>query len=238
MLIHQKPFYNTENVLRCQINLKAENDMKNDINTDVIIIKKKALGMTSKQLSELSKVPIGTINKILRGETKSPQINTLSALCKVLGCDINDVLTDDGGHTDVPESVEMLRDNLSVGYLPSDNGSSKHSRRMLTLFYANPYSGAIQKSDMLAHNAPTNCDFAVQMCDSSMEPLIRNGSICYIKKTKNIIVGNIGVFKIDGKLYVRKVEKDCISALNKNYPSFLITEYEKFEGLVVDFVEC
>ena len=57
------------------------------------------------------------------------------------------------------------------------------------------------------------------------------------EKNKNIIVGNIGVFKIGGKLYVRKVEKERISALNKNYPPFLLDDYEKFEGLVVDFVE-
>ena len=211
--------------------------MKNDINTDVIIIKKKARKMTSKQLSELSNVPLGTINKILRGETKSPQISTLSKICKVLGCSVNEVLTDNPEPADVTENIEMLRDSLPGGYSAPKKNGSKTSRRMLTLFYADSYSDAVQKSDMLAHNAPTNCDFAVQVCDDSMEPLIRNGSICYVKRTKNIIVGNIGVFKIGGKLYVRKVEKERISALNKNYPPFLLDDYEKFEGLVVDFVE-
>ena len=79
--------------------------------------------------------------------------------------------------------------------------------------------------------------FAVRLCDASMEPLIRNGSICYVKKTKNILVGNIGVFEIGGKLYVRKVEKENITAVNKTYPSFSINDYEKFEGIVVDFTE-
>ena len=138
----------------------------------------------------------------------------------------------------VREKVDIvLRDSLPGGYSAPKKNGSKTSRRMLTLFYADSYSDAVQKSDMLAHNAPTNCDFAVQVCDDSMEPLIRNGSICYVKRTKNIIVGNIGVFKIGGKLYVRKVEKERISALNKNYPPFLLDDYEKFEGLVVDFVE-
>lgn len=86
--------------------------MKNDINTDVIAKKKKERKITSKQLSVLSNVPVGTINKILRGETKSPQISTILALCKVLGCSVNEVLTDYTVSEDITENTEMLRDSL------------------------------------------------------------------------------------------------------------------------------
>lgn len=47
-------------------------------------IRKKELGITTEQLSNLSGVPIGTINKILNGETRSPRYDTLSALEKIL----------------------------------------------------------------------------------------------------------------------------------------------------------
>ena len=46
--------------------------------------KKSELGMTTEQLSRLSGVPVGTINKILNGETKSPRYDTLDALNRVL----------------------------------------------------------------------------------------------------------------------------------------------------------
>lgn len=46
--------------------------------------KKQELGLTTEQLSQLSGVPIGTINKILNGETKSPRYDTLEALEEVL----------------------------------------------------------------------------------------------------------------------------------------------------------
>lgn len=46
--------------------------------------RKEELGMTTEALSRLSGVPVGTINKILSGETKSPRYNTLAALEKVL----------------------------------------------------------------------------------------------------------------------------------------------------------
>ena len=46
--------------------------------------RKKKLGLTTEQLSRLSGVPTGTINKILSGETRSPRYDTLRALEKVL----------------------------------------------------------------------------------------------------------------------------------------------------------
>lgn len=46
--------------------------------------RKKELGLTTEQLSRLSGVPVGTINKVLRGETRSPRYDTLRALESVL----------------------------------------------------------------------------------------------------------------------------------------------------------
>ena len=51
--------------------------------------RKKELGITTEQLSRLSGIPIGTINKILNGETKSPRYATLKALNDVLFRDID-----------------------------------------------------------------------------------------------------------------------------------------------------
>lgn len=52
--------------------------------------RKKELGLTTEQLSALSGVPIGTINKILNGETKSPRYDTLLALEHVLSIESDD----------------------------------------------------------------------------------------------------------------------------------------------------
>lgn len=46
--------------------------------------RKQELGLTTEQLSQFSGVPVGTINKILNGETKSPRCDTLNALTRVL----------------------------------------------------------------------------------------------------------------------------------------------------------
>lgn len=56
---------------------------------ETINIIKKQKGMTSKQLSEKSKVPIGTLNKILNGQTKNPAYETIFALAEALECSVD-----------------------------------------------------------------------------------------------------------------------------------------------------
>ena len=52
---------------------------------------KKQKKMTSEELARQSGVPLGTLNKILNGTTKDPKIETLRALCPVLGCTLDDL---------------------------------------------------------------------------------------------------------------------------------------------------
>lgn len=51
---------------------------------DVVRIRKEEMGLTTEALATLSGVPVGTINKILNGETKAPRYDTLTALMNVL----------------------------------------------------------------------------------------------------------------------------------------------------------
>ena len=57
---------------------------------------KKKMGITTEQLSRLSGVPVGTINKILRGETKAPRYDTLQALERVLFADCSSQWKENG----------------------------------------------------------------------------------------------------------------------------------------------
>ena len=51
---------------------------------------KKRIGLTTEELSKLSGVPVGTLNKILSGATKDPKLETLKAVARVLGLTLND----------------------------------------------------------------------------------------------------------------------------------------------------
>ncbi|MCI9897351.1 helix-turn-helix transcriptional regulator [Clostridioides difficile] len=51
---------------------------------------RKKRNLTSEQLSELSNIPKGTLDKILNGTTKDPKFETLKSLARALNCTLND----------------------------------------------------------------------------------------------------------------------------------------------------
>lgn len=53
--------------------------------------KKKELNMTTKELSERSGVPVGTLNKILADQTADPKFETVKAVCKALNISLADL---------------------------------------------------------------------------------------------------------------------------------------------------
>ena len=54
-----------------------------------INILKKTKGITSAELSKNAGVPLGTLNKILNGETKNPSYEVVSALAQALECSVD-----------------------------------------------------------------------------------------------------------------------------------------------------
>jgi len=59
---------------------------------------KKKKRITNEKLSELSKIPLGTINKLLSGETEDPQLSTIAAVCGVLDASIDDIIGKRSSH--------------------------------------------------------------------------------------------------------------------------------------------
>ncbi|MHC1722776.1 MAG: helix-turn-helix domain-containing protein [Aminipila sp.] len=52
---------------------------------DYLKQKKKELGFTNEELSKISGVPLGTLNKIFAGQTTDPKFETIKAICGALG---------------------------------------------------------------------------------------------------------------------------------------------------------
>lgn len=88
---------------------------------------KKKLGLTNEELSRLSGVPKGTIDKILSGVTKDPKLETLKAIARVLGCTLDDF--DDTYNK--PESNEPSYEDLQ--YLIARNGKNLSTEEKMKL---------------------------------------------------------------------------------------------------------
>lgn len=87
---------------------------------------KKEKGLTNEELSKLSGIPKGTIDKILSGVTKDPKLETLKAIARVLGCTL-----DDFDDTSNAEKKEPTYEDLQ--YLIARNGKSLSTEEKMKL---------------------------------------------------------------------------------------------------------
>ena len=74
--------------------------------------RKNELNMTTEELSEKSGVPLGTLNKILAGQTLDPKFETLKAICKALEIrlsDLDEYESQNGYYLD-PEAAEIAQE--------------------------------------------------------------------------------------------------------------------------------
>ena len=73
-----------------------------------INIRKKHLGITSDELAARSGIPLGTINKVMNGQTADPRLSTIRRIARTLHCSIDYLV----GFSDSPFMVDMRYDKL------------------------------------------------------------------------------------------------------------------------------
>lgn len=77
-----------------------------------IVEYKKKLGLTNEELSNLSGVPKGTLDKILSGITKDPKLGTLKALARVFNCTLDDF--DDFANSNIEDDSLSSEESILV----------------------------------------------------------------------------------------------------------------------------
>lgn len=90
---------------------------------------KKRLGITTEELSSKSGVPIGTLNKILSGDTKDPKLGTLKAISRVLGLTLDDF--DDYEFNEKKENSESTYEHIED--LIARNGKELSTEKRMRL---------------------------------------------------------------------------------------------------------
>lgn len=75
--------------------------------------------------------------------------------------------------------------------------------------------------------------YAVKVDGQSMEPLYSDGDILLVEPTCEIEIGEIGIFNVDGKAYVKKLGEEKLISLNKGYDDIQLTEDSSCMGRVV-----
>lgn len=92
-----------------------------------------------------------------------------------------------------------------------------------------------------ASDVPESYDTIAKVAGDSMEPLIEDNDLLFIKVTSQIDVNSIGIFQVNGKNFVKKLKRDYdgrwyLQSLNSGYEEIHLTENDDIRtiGEVVD----
>ena len=75
-------------------------------------------------------------------------------------------------------------------------------------------------------HAPAGADFALRVSGDSMEPLLRDGQVVFVRKQETLEIGEIGVFALNGGSYIKKLGRSELISLNPDYDPIIIGEFD------------
>ena len=92
-----------------------------------------------------------------------------------------------------------------------------------------------------AEDVPEDYDTIAKVAGDSMEPLIEDNDLLFIKVTSQVDINSIGIFQINGKNFVKKLKRDYdgswyLQSLNSGYEEIYLSESDDIRtiGEVVD----
>ena len=80
-----------------------------------------------------------------------------------------------------------------------------------------------------AEDVPEDYDTIAKVAGDSMEPMIEDNDLLFIKVTSQVDINSIGIFQINGKNFVKKLKRDYnggwyLQSLNNSYEEIHLTE--------------
>lgn len=81
----------------------------------------------------------------------------------------------------------------------------------------NPFNDGYPETAKLKNKPPHGADFMVCIAGDSMEPDYSSGDVLFVESRSSIDMGDIGIFIVDGKAYIKKLGKNKLISLNKKY---------------------
>lgn len=87
-----------------------------------------------------------------------------------------------------------------------------------------------------ANDVPNEYDTIAKVAGDSMEPLIEDNDLLFIKITSQVDVNDIGIFQVNGKNFVKKLKRDYdgswyLQSLNNSYEEIHLTENDDIQTI-------
>ena len=219
---------------------------------------KKIKNLTNKDISEITGISISSLDKITSGNNTNPKLETVKLICGALGCKLSDLLDDVDGNGYTLEEDSMIKKYRTLDpygqkavtsvldieferftYIPEPN---REELIEVSINYA-PVSAGFgdeledyeqwEKASVPLTPESRKADFILVVDGDSMEPKFHNGDYILVRKQPAVDIGQIGIFGVDGKGYIKKYGGDKLISLNKKYPDIPLDEDSRCFGLVL-----
>ena len=222
---------------------------------------KKQTGVNTKELARRSGVPLGTLNKLLSGQTDKPKLDTLEKIAAALGttvpylCDgktdadtaaITEkfIRLDKKGREAVLQAAdaELARMEAEEKRAASDLGLKRKIfiydvpvSAGLGSFLDSSHSSAIS---LVVNEVTDRADYAVRVSGDSMEPRYFDGDIVIVESCGEIPEGKVGIFLYNGESYIKKFGGDRLRSVNPKYRDIIFKKNDDIRclGLVLGTV--
>lgn len=87
-----------------------------------------------------------------------------------------------------------------------------------------------------ANDVPEDYDTIAKVAGDSMEPMIEDNDLLFIRGTNQVDINDIGIFQINGKNFVKKLKRDYnggwyLQSLNNSYEEIHLTEEDNIRTI-------
>ena len=171
-----------------------------------------------------------------------PNALQLVAICNVLHINHVPLIFSDQMAKKILASLTAPADNIVPFTAPDDSFAEEAYRitdRQLPVILQKASAGLgqyIDDADMemvyVRENVPEAASFGIHVSGDSMEPHYHNGDLVWVEKKDVLNSGEIGVFYLDGNVYIKKLQYDskgaALISLSKKYKPLPILDTSVF----------
>ncbi|ALN76787.1 XRE family transcriptional regulator [Staphylococcus agnetis] len=183
----------------------------------------KETGMTQKKLAELINIKPSTLSDYLNLRS-NPSHGVIQKIADVFGIVKSDIDTTYKENNDITSIYNKLTPprqqnvlNYAHGQLEEQNAKNDNVIQMVTLSRIHASAAGVVGEELFddiyeeevefeADKVPKGADYCVLVNGDSMEPMIRDGSCAFIKKTDTVADGTIALVIVDGAGYIKRVD--------------------------------
>lgn len=208
-----------------------------------------------KSFAEENGMPYSTVRSILERGIMNANVENAIKICSVLGIRpeiFSPLLGTPDSHPEILTIYNQLEEPKQERVLDyaKEQLEEQNNSKIVSIFdkpqdedYITDYveglvaagHGTFQEDNLhmevklRAEDVPEDYDTIAKVAGDSMEPMIEDNDLLFIRVTNQVDINDIGIFQINGKNFVKKLKRDYnggwyLQSLNNSYEEIHLTE--------------